>query len=411
MKSFILFLGFVGVFVPSTCHTLAPPSAQTLANLSNNASGLSSQLGKITHYVVAGESIASIFKKYHLSAIDLNDIIYGSKQGKRFANISPGKKLIITHNSRGKLQSMAYHKNSIDALQAQRVSATFKVSTVSQEVSKELTNLQVTIRSSLFLDGKEAGMTDKMIMQLAGIFGWDIDFAVGLRKDDHFTIVYEKLFINGKNIGDGNILSAEFVNRGRVYTALRFIDERGVASYFTPKGKSMRKAFLRNPIDFTRISSKFNLKRKHPVLNRIRAHKGVDYAAKTGTPIKTTGDGKIIWRGRKGGYGRVVIVRHGQKYSTLYAHLRRYQKRQRVGSHVKQGEVIGFVGSSGLATGPHLHYEFRINGVHKNPLTVRLPQAKPIAQKLFAVFQRQTTPLVALLATAKQTTQIAQSKP
>lgn len=223
-------------------------------------------------------------------------------------------------------------------------------------------------------------------MQLANIFAWDIDFALNLREGDQFSVIYEKLYINNQFIGPGKILAAKFINRGKSITAVRYKNPEGKVSYYTSGGDSMRKAFLRTPIDFARISSHFNLKRRHPVLNRIRAHKGVDYAARTGTPIKSAGDGKITYRGRKGGYGRVVIIQHGQKYSTLYAHMSKYRKGQSKGSRVKQGQVIGYVGKSGLASGPHLHYEFRVNGVHRNPLTVTLPNANPIQKKYKADF-------------------------
>jgi len=174
---------------------------------------------------------------------------------------------------------------------------------------------------------------------------------------------------------------ARFENHGNTYTAIRFEDAKGYSQYFTPKGLSMRKAFLRTPVDFTRISSRFNLSRKHPILHKIRAHRGVDYAASRGTPIKAAGDGKVIFAGRKGGYGRVLILQHGTSYTTLYAHLKAFRRGVRVGKRVKQGQVVAYVGSSGLASGPHLHYEFRVNGTHRDPLKVRLPHAKPIDKK------------------------------
>ncbi|MCK5478518.1 MAG: peptidoglycan DD-metalloendopeptidase family protein [Methylococcales bacterium] len=363
----------------------------------------------IIHEVKQGESLSTIFSGLDLSKTDLHKIIHANELGPQFATITPGKKLIVNFNPEGHLQELVYKKNLIDTLVAARTDDGFNVEVISKNVEKQITSTQTTINSSLFLDGKEAGLSDKLIMQLADIFAWDIDFALSLRKGDQFTVVYEKVFVEGKEIDTGNIISAEFVNQGHPYTAVRFEDKNGKANYFTPDGKSMRKAFLRTPVDFARISSHFNLKRKHPVLNRIRAHKGVDYAARSGTPIKTTGDGKIVYRGRKGGYGRVVIVQHGQKYSSLYAHMSNYKRGQRVGNHVKQGQVIGYVGKSGLATGPHLHYEFRVNGVHRNPLTVKLPHALPIKKSLLAEFKQQTQPLLAQLNKAKASTLLAQN--
>jgi len=362
-----------------------------------------------SHKISQGESLSTIFSKLDLSKKDLHSIIHANELGKQFASIRPGKNLLISRDLDGQLQQLSYNKSKIDTLIATRVEDTFNVELISKPVDIKITSAQATINSSLFLDGKEAGLTDKTIMQLANIFAWDIDFALNLRKGDHFTVVYEKRLVDNKEFGSGEIISAEFVNQDHSFTAVRFKDKNGDTSYFTPEGKSMRKAFLRTPIEFARISSPFNLRRKHPVLNRIRAHKGVDYAARTGTPIKSTGDGKITFRGRQNGYGRVVIVQHGRKYSTLYAHMSKFKKGQRKGNRVKQGDTIGYVGKSGLASGPHLHYEFRVNGVHRNPLTVKLPHAEPIKKSLLAKFKKQTQPLIAQLNKAKASSLLAQN--
>jgi murein DD-endopeptidase MepM/ murein hydrolase activator NlpD len=394
------------------------PAIQTESTLSpindlvilDNQAVKNPEFNSITHKIKQGDSLSTIFSKLDLSKTDLHYIIHANELGKQFASLSTGKNLIAKTDSDGQLQQLVYHKNSIDTLKATRIDDRFDVEIISKPIERKITSTQANINASLFLDGKEAGLSDKLIMQLANIFAWDIDFALSLRKGDQFTLVYEKIFVDGKEIDSGNIISAEFVNQGHTFTAVRFEEKEGSASYFTPDGKSMRKAFLRTPVDFARISSHFNLKRKHPVLNRIRAHKGVDYAARTGTKIKTTGDGKIVYRGRKGGYGRVVIVQHGQKYSSLYAHLSNYKKGQKVGSRVKQGQIIGYVGKSGLATGPHLHYEFRVNGVHRNPLTVKLPHAKPIKKALLAEFKKQTQPLIAQLNKVKASHILAQNQ-
>jgi len=368
------------------------------------------ELKTVSHKITRGESLSTIFSKLDLSKIDLHNVIHANKLGKQFASIRPGKELLVSTNSNNQLQQLLYKKNSIDTLKATRIDDSFNVEIISKPIERRVTSTQATINSSLFIDGKKAGLSDKLIMQLADIFAWDIDLALSLRKGDQFTVIYERIFVEGKEIDSGNILSAEFINEGHSFTAVRFEDKKGVANHFTPDGKSMRKAFLRTPVAYARVSSHFNLKRKHPVLNRIRAHKGVDYAARKGTKIKTTGDGKIVFRGRKGGYGRVVIVQHGQKYNTLYAHMSNYRKGQKVGSHVKQGDVIGYVGKSGLATGSHLHYEFRVNGVHRNPLTVKLPNSLPIKKSLLAEFKKQTQPLLAQLNKAKASTLLAQNK-
>ncbi|MET0094196.1 MAG: peptidoglycan DD-metalloendopeptidase family protein, partial [Sedimenticola sp.] len=256
---------------------------------------------------------------------------------------------------------------------------------------------------SLYQSAQRAGLDDSLIMELANIFGWDIDFALEIRSGDTFSLIYEEKYLDGDKYRNGAILAAEFINQGRVVRAVRYEDEHGDGSYFSPDGKSMRKAFLRAPVDFRRISSRFTRERYHPVLGKKRPHRGVDYAASTGTPIKAAGDGKVIYRGRKGGYGRTIIIQHGQKYTTLYAHMSKYRGKVKNGSRVRQGQVIGYVGKSGLATGPHLHYEFRVNGVHRNPLTVKLPAAEPIAKKYRADFKQKSAPLLTRLDLVSQT--------
>ncbi len=365
---------------------------------------------KIAHEIRKGESLSQFFSDHEFSKADLHHIIHANDFGKQFANISPGNSLVATADDSNQLLQLSYQKNAIETLVATRIDDKFEVKIVSKSIEKQIASAQNTINNSLFLDGKEAGLSDNVIMQLANIFAWDIDFALNLRKGDQFTVVYEKQFVEGKEINSGKIISAEFVNQGRTHTAVRFEDKQGNVNFFTPKGDSLRKAFLRTPVDFARISSHFNLKRKHPVLNRIRAHKGVDYAARTGTPIKTTADGKIVFRGRKGGYGRVVIVKHRHKYSTLYAHMSKFKKGLKVGSKVKQGQVIGYVGKSGLATGPHLHYEFLVNGKHKNPLTAKLPHSLPIERSLLAEFKKQTQPYLEQLNKAKANNILAKNE-
>lgn len=395
-----------------TAPTISSISTETTSALIGTPifTTIEPKLKTVTHRIEKGESLSSIFSKLKLKQVDLYNIVHAKESGKKFTSILPNKELIAHINSNNELQQLVYKKNRINSVIATRSENSFNIEITSLPIEKKITSLQTTIKSSLFLDGKAAGFSDKLIMQLANIFGWDIDFALSLRKNDQITVVYEKLYVEGKEFSTGNILSAEFINQGTPFTAVRFEDDQGNAGYFTPNGKSMRKAFLRTPVDFARISSHFNLKRKHPVLNKIRAHKGVDYAARTGTAVKSTGDGKIIFRGNKGGYGRVVIVQHGQKYSTLYAHLSKFKKGQKTGSTIKQGQIIGYVGKSGLATGSHLHYEFLVNGKHRNPLTVKLPLSQPVKKSLLTKFKEQTQPLVAQLDKAKAMTLLAHNK-
>ena len=210
------------------------------------------------------------------------------------------------------------------------------------------------------------------------MFAWDIDFVLDIREGDRFTAVYEQIYQDGKYLRDGEVLAAEFINAGRVYRAVRFVSDSGRAGYYTPDGAPMRKAFLRAPVEFTRVSSGFNPHRLHPILNLIRGHMGTDYAAPTGTPVHAAGDGRVSFAGQRGGYGNALILAHSNSVSTLYGHMSRFARQVRVGTRVQQGEVIGYVGMTGLATGPHLHYEYLVNGVHKNPQTVQLAGAEPL---------------------------------
>lgn len=400
----ILALGGLEPVDPIVTRLALPPvKLKPIISSTNNAIQHVAEpnFSSLTHTIKSGENLATIFSKLNLSKAELYKVTHAGTLGKQFSTIDSERKLIAVINSNRQLQKLIYHKDAIETLEAILIDDKFRVNIVRKPVDKKIASTQVTINSSLFVDGKLADLSDKLIMQLAGIFAWDIDFALSLRKGDRFTVVYEKLFFSGNTIDTGDIVSAEFINQGRSYTALRFVNKQKDVSYFTPEGNSMQKTFLRTPLHFARISSHFNLKRRHPVLNKIRAHKGVDYAARMKTPIRATGDGVIVYRSRKGGYGRTVIVRHGQKYNTLYAHMSNYKRGQKVGSSVKQGQVIGYVGRSGLATGPHLHYEFRVNGIHRNPLTVKLPHAKPINKSLFAEFKAQTQPFIDQLNRAK----------
>ncbi len=346
--------------------------------------------------VKRGDSLSQLFKRNKLSPTDLHQIMKLGKSTRALKYIQPGQLFKFRLDEKQKLIKMVYQQNRFQSLHIKRQGDTFKANTISRVAQKRKQYISGRINSSLFVDAKNAGMNAALIMDLVSIFGWDIDFALDLRKGDSFSLIYEEHFLDGLKIKDGNILAAEFVNQGRVYQAVRFTDPKGNSNYYTPKGLSMRKAFLRTPVDFRRISSRFG-KRKHPVLNRMRLHKGVDYSAPRGTPVKASGDGKIIFRGRKGGYGKAIIIRHGGRYSTLYAHLNKFRRGLYSGKYVKQGQIIGYVGSTGRATGPHLHYEFRINGSHRNPLTVKLPNAAPINKTYKASFKTHASNLLAQL--------------
>ena len=254
------------------------------------------------------------------------------------------------------------------------------------------------ITTTLSEAGKKVGLSEELLNQLTQIFAWDIDFATNLHQGDRFSVVYERGGFNGVD----DIVAAEFTNHGKTYKAVRYIDKEGFANYYTPDGKALQKAFLSTPVDFARVSSGFDLSRRHPVLHRVRAHKGVDYAARTGTPVKATGNGQVSFLGRKGGYGQVIIIQHGDRYETVYAHLSKYRDGLNEGSTVRQGDVIGYVGQTGLATGPHLHYEFRIDGVHQNPLTAQATtNSIPVKATELAEFKSQVQDPLAKLNLVK----------
>jgi murein DD-endopeptidase MepM/ murein hydrolase activator NlpD len=306
------------------------------------------------------------------------------------------------------LLELRYELDDMRTLHVQRVEDRFEANTLTAELERHSRSISGTIDSSLFIAGQKAGLPVRMVMELAELFRYDIDFALDLRDGDRFTVVMEELYKDGVKLRDGDMLAAEFVNQGKVYRAVRYKDREGRSAFYTPDGQSLRKAFFRTPLDVVRISSHFNLRRRHPILNTIRAHKGVDYAASAGTPIKATGDGRVAFMGNKGGYGRVVILQHGQSYETLYAHMSRFRAGMRAGAKVKQGQIIGYVGSSGLATAPHLHYEFRVNGIHKNPVNIVMPRANPIPRQQLAAFQSQIAPLIAQMESSR-TPKVAQA--
>ncbi len=349
----------------------------------------------ITVVVEKGDTLSSIFSKLDIHN-ELIKVLNIGKQANPFKKIFPGQKLHFTFGDDG-IDKLELEQSITKSLLIHKNNESFVVEETSRELDKISKVATGTIDQSLFLSGQDAGMSDALIMGLAAIFGWDVDFALDIRQGDSFTVVYEELYLDDEKVGDGNIIAAEFANNNHTYRAYRYTDSNDKTEYYSPDGKSMRKPFMRTPVDLARISSHFNLKRKHPVLNTIRAHKGVDYAASTGTAIKATGDGKVVHRGRKGGYGNTIILRHGNTYTTLYAHMSKYARNTGVGSRVKQGQIIGYIGSTGLATGPHLHYEFRVNGAHRNPLKVKLPSASPLPDSEMDRFQASIQPMIVQL--------------
>jgi murein DD-endopeptidase MepM/ murein hydrolase activator NlpD len=323
-----------------------------------------------------GDTLEQLFRRNGLDLGDLAAMVALPDATPALKLLKPGDRLEIAHRD-GQVISLTRELDEIKLLSISRSEAGFAAATIERPVDIRTTGAHGLIQSSLFEAGSAAGMTDRTTMDMAGIFEWDIDFIQDVREGDQFTVLYEELWRDGIKLRDGEIVAAEFVNQGRTFRAARFRDETGRNGYYTPEGRSVRKAFIRAPLNFTRISSNFNPNRRHPVLNTIRAHRGVDYAAPTGTPVRAAGEGKVLFRGTQGGYGNTIVLQHGGNITTLYGHLSRFGG-FRVGARVEQGAVIGYVGQSGLATGPHLHYEYRVNGAHRNPRTVSLPPADPV---------------------------------
>lgn len=349
----------------------------------------------LPYRIARGQNLSGIFKQLDIDNRHLRAIMKADPLAKRLRRIKPGQLLKFRYVD-DEFAGLEYEVGPVYSLVALRNGDSFDFSEVRQEYDKQNRKASATINSSLFMAAQKAGISGKTTMELARLFGWDIDFALDIRKGDSFSVVYQTLHHDGEKIKDGDILVAEFTNKGKVYRAVKYTDPEGNSGYYNPQGENMHKPFLRTPVDFTRISSRFG-RRHHPKLNKIRNHQGVDYAAPTGTIIRSAGDGKILFQGTLRGYGKTVIIEHGAGYRTLYAHLHKYNNKQYIGSKVRQGQTIGYVGSSGLATGPHLHYEFLVNGERRDPLTVRMPKANPLNKKYLADFKQKTQTYLAML--------------
>jgi murein DD-endopeptidase MepM/ murein hydrolase activator NlpD len=351
----------------------------------------------VEYTVQRNDTLDQIFRSVGIDLSALVELRARPEVRRALDIVRPGDIITFTHVD-GVLQSLNRQISNTLTLSVARSSNGFAVNYVENPLETEIVGRRARITSSLFAAGQNAGMSAETIMTLANqMFGWDIDFALDIREGDEFSVLYEQKFQDGEYVNDGRVLAAEFVNQGKTHRAVWFQSQDGeVQGYFTPEGKGMRKAFLRAPLDFTRVSSVFNPRRVHPISGRVRAHKGVDYAAPTGTPIWAAGDGRVEFKGRKGGYGNVVMIDHGKGISTVYGHMSRFGKSARAGTRVKQGDIIGYVGMTGAATGPHLHYEYRVKGVHKNPATIPMPRTE-IPSSYLAEFRRQSESAMAKL--------------
>jgi murein DD-endopeptidase MepM/ murein hydrolase activator NlpD len=347
------------------------------------------------------DTLDAIFRRMALDIADLAAIRQMPGIRASLDYLKPGDAITLKHTG-GRIEELTRKVSETQTLKIVRQAAGFTAQMIADPVQTRIRTASATIDSSLFQAAEAAGISDGIALKLAAVFAWDIDFVLDIREGDRFTAVYEQIFQDGKYLRDGEVLAAEFVNSGKVYQAVRFAAEAaGGAGYYTPSGLPMRKAFLRAPVEFTRVSSVFNPHRLHPILNRIRGHMGTDYAAPTGTPVHAAGDGRVSFAGPRGGYGNAIVLAHGSSVSTLYGHMSRFAKQLRVGTSIKQGDVIGYVGMTGLATGPHLHYEYIVNGAHKNPQTVHLQGAEPLHAETMQRFRAATAPWLADLSAVR----------
>jgi murein DD-endopeptidase MepM/ murein hydrolase activator NlpD len=346
--------------------------------------------------VKSNDTLDAIFRRLKLDLADLASLRSLPGLKARLDSLRPGELLHLVHRD-GSLVGLERRLNDTQTLQVTRENDQLHANVLEQPLEARERTIRAVIDSSLFEAVENAGAHDQTALTLADIFRWDIDFVLEIQPGDSFVVTYQELYRNGAYLKDGPVLAASFINHGREYVAVRYVDPNGGVHYYTPDGKSMHKAFLRAPLEFSRVSSRFNTARRHPILNLIRAHKGVDYAAPIGTPVSAAGDGRVRFAGVKGGYGNVVEIDHSHGIVTVYGHLSRFAKETHVGAHVTQGSIIAYVGMTGLATGPHLHYEYRVDGVFKNPQTVILPDAEPIDARWHDDFVARTTPLLGSL--------------
>ena len=360
------------------------PEPQTVAS-PKHLQSTEPDLVTTTVILQSGDSLSRILSRLGVNERQISQLIRAD-QDRLFDTLQPNQKLTVTVDQSSSELSKITLKPNV------RESHTFTYKLGTFDYNKQLTDIEivtvyreVVVANSLFVSGANAGISDKLLFQLTDIFRWDIDFALDIRKGDRFAILFEEQRIDGETVGFGNIIAAQFINNGRIFEAIRY-QTQARTDYFTPDGLSLRKAFIRTPVDFTRISSPFNPNRLHPIFKTTRPHQGVDYAAPKGTPVQSAGDGSISFVGHMKGYGYSIIVDHGYGYTTLYAHLNDFAEQMIAGRDVEQGQTIAYVGETGWATGPHLHYEFRVNGQHQNPETVTIPNASPMTKNELRTF-------------------------
>ncbi|MBI3903805.1 MAG: peptidoglycan DD-metalloendopeptidase family protein [Nitrosomonadales bacterium] len=343
--------------------------------------------------VQRGDTAAELLRRLNVEDVSANNYLRNDRAAESFRQLATGKTVQAETGADGGLLALRYLNNNGDQVIIEKNGGNFKTSTLPPQLEQRLFLRTGEIKTTLFDATDEAGLPEAAASQLAEVFGGDIDFHRDLRKGDKFSVTYEMTYSNGEPVRVGRIQAAEFVNQGKAYRVVFFQSDSNHGDYYTPDGKSVRKTFLRSPMEFSRVTSGFTSARFHPILQKWRAHKGVDYGAPIGTKVKVTGDGTVAFVGKQGGYGNVIMVEHQGRYTTVYGHLSRFAKGLHKGQHVAQGDIIGYVGMTGWATGPHLHYEFKIDGQQRDPLRVALPNALPISAAQRAAFEETTRSL------------------
>lgn len=348
--------------------------------------------------VQRGDTLGELLRRVNVQDLVADKFLRRASSARSFRQLSVGRTFQAETDGANNLLALRYTDNDGNQVQVLKDGASFSVTEQVVETERRVFVQTGQIASSLYAATDEAGLPDSIANQMVEVFGGDIDFHRDLRRDDKFSVIYDMNYVNGESTRNGRILAAEFVNHGRTFRAFFFQNSQHSGDYFSPDGKSMRKAFLRSPIEFSRISSGFSGARFHPVLNKWRAHKGVDYASPIGTKVRATADAVVNFVGQRGGYGNVVMLDHQGHYQTVYGHLSRFAASLHHGQRVSQGEIIGYVGKTGLASGPHLHYEFKVSGIQRDPLKIALPDGKPISEAQRTDFEASTNDLGTRLA-------------
>ncbi|KFN49595.1 peptidoglycan DD-metalloendopeptidase family protein [Arenimonas composti] len=348
-----------------------------------------------TVHVRSGQTLGAVFEEMGVPATVMHRVLEIPAAKGPLSRLREGAELAFEFGDDGQLRGLRFDRDEANRIELRIDAEAITQTLIERPLERRIMIASGEITSSLYADGARAGLSNNAINQMANAFSYDIDFSRDLRDGDQFQVVYEELWRDGERVRAGDVVAASFVNRGTEYTALRF-ERNGKYEFFDHTGRPLKKSFMRMPIEFARLSSRFNPNRRHPILGTVRAHRGVDYAASPGTPIMSAGDGRVSFVGWQNGYGRTVVVDHGRGHTTLYAHMSRFGS-YKVGQQVQQGGVIGYVGSTGLASGPHLHYEFRVNGAHRDPLTVTMPKPEPLTGAELARFQAATAPAMAQL--------------